>query len=206
LTANAVPACFVARQVAASPATAALPGGVLVVMNDSIHLAQYVRKADSQLLGAFRSHPGPIGQLRGGQPVFYYAPPPAAAPSFLPDDAFLRLSPAALRTRVAIWPLAVSALLPDSLLGELDGLVLAGSGTGSLPAALAEQLAPWTRRLPIVIASRCGEGANHDDFLYRGSRAKYEDRGFILGRGYEQLNPLQARTLLVLRLSAHGTG
>jgi hypothetical protein len=51
--------------------------GVLVAMNDSIHLASYVRKSDSQLIGSFRSHPGPIGQVRSGGPVFYYGPPPS---------------------------------------------------------------------------------------------------------------------------------
>lgn len=132
---------------AAHPATATLPGGVLVVMNDSIHLASYVCKADSQLVGAFRSHPGPIGQLRGGAPVYYFSPPPAVGPNWLADEAFGQLAAAALRMRVAVWTLGVSGFLPDSLLHELDGLVLAGSGTGSLPAALVEQLAPaWTSR------------------------------------------------------------
>jgi L-asparaginase len=108
---------------------------------------------------------------------------------------------------VAIWPLTVSGFLPDALLesGELDGLILAGSGSGSLPQAVIDQLSPtWTSRLPIIISSRCGTGANHDDFYYPGSRHKYESRGFILGGGYEHLNPLQARSLLILRLSAFG--
>jgi L-asparaginase len=61
----------------------------------------------------------------------------------------------------------------------------------------------WTGRLPIVICSRCVTGNNYDDFHYRGSRAKYEGRGFLLA-GYEHLTPLQARLLLVLRLSAAG--
>ncbi len=39
--------------------------GVLATLNDDIHLARYVRKVDSQLMGAFRSHPGPVGQVRG---------------------------------------------------------------------------------------------------------------------------------------------
>jgi L-asparaginase len=46
-------------------------------------------------------------------------------------------------------------------------------------------------------------GNNHDDFHYRGSRDKYESRGFLLG-GYQHLAPLQARLLLALRLSAGG--
>lgn len=101
-------------------------GSVLVVMNDCIHLAQYVRKADSQLTGAFASHPGPLGQLRGGRPIWYFSPPPAGrGPAWLPDAAFARVGAEALeRQRVAIWTCTVSALLPPpALLSELDGLV-----------------------------------------------------------------------------------
>lgn len=75
----------------------------------------------------------------------------------------------------------------------------------SVPQAIIDQLSPaWTARLPIVICSRCGVGRNCDDWLYRGSWRKYESRGFVLGGGYEQLSPLQARSLLVLRLAAFG--
>ncbi len=38
--------------------------GVLIAMNDSVHMARYVVKADSQLIGSFESHPGPVGQVR----------------------------------------------------------------------------------------------------------------------------------------------
>ena len=51
-------------------------GSVLLALNQRIHLAQYVRKADSSLTGAFHSHPGPIGEVRGGRPLLYYAPVP----------------------------------------------------------------------------------------------------------------------------------
>ena len=188
-------------------------------MNQQIHAAQYVAKADSQLPDAFTSLPaGPLGHLRGGQPCWYYhASPPAPGHSWLPTLAYQHLAPPDLqrRQRVVIWTCTVSAYFPAAqLLGAdaaadvlplaLDGLILSGSGTGSLPASLIEQLAPWTRRLPIVIVSRCGAGANHDDWHYRGSRQKYESRGFLLGDGYEQLTPLQARCLLLLRLAAFG--
>lgn len=73
----------------------------------------------------------------------------------------------------------------------------------SVPQAVIDQLSPaWTARLPIVICSRCGVGRSCDDFLYRGSRQKYESRGFVLGGAYEHAGPLQARSLLVLRLAA----
>lgn len=105
------------------------------------------------------------------RPVWYFVPPPPppAGPP-LPDAAYQALPAERLEApRVAIWTLTVSARLPEALLRELDGLVLAGSGTGSVPGGILEQLAPaWTERLPIVLSSRCGVGANHDDFFYRG--------------------------------------
>lgn len=89
-------------------------------------------RADSQLIGAFQSHPGPIGQLRSGEPCFYYTPPPAQPWLPAPEAAYETVPAAALeRQRVTIWTLTASAsLVPDSLLAELDGLVLAGSGSG----------------------------------------------------------------------------
>lgn len=140
-------------------------------------------------------------QVRSGMPVLYYLPPPPA----LSLPALDALTAAGLKARVSIWTLTVSAFLPEALLEGLDGLVLAGSGTGSVPAAVLEQLSPrWTARMPIVIVSRCHTGQNWDDAYYQGSRTKYESRGFVLAGGYEHLTPLQARNLLIFRLSSLG--
>jgi hypothetical protein len=45
-------------------------------------------------------------------------------------------SPAGLKTRVCIWTITVSASIPEVLLGELDGLVIAGAGVAGPPVAL----------------------------------------------------------------------
>lgn len=119
-----------ALALAAAPAVAG--GAVLVAMNDHVHLGCRVHKADSQLLDAFRSAPGgPVAQFRGGRAAWLARP----LPSPLPDPAFCALAPEALeRPRVAIWAVGVSAWLPEALLHELHGLVLAAPGAGSLPA------------------------------------------------------------------------
>lgn len=64
--------------------------GVLVCMNDSVHAARYCTKRDSQLMGAFESHPGPIAQLRGGRVIMYYdsLPPIQVTPSALEISHF----------------------------------------------------------------------------------------------------------------------
>ncbi|GIL93444.1 hypothetical protein Vretifemale_20846 [Volvox reticuliferus] len=104
-------------------------------------------------------------------------------------------------SRVGVWVTGVSSFLPEALLAELSGLILAGPGTGSLSAALTDQLAPWTALIPVVLATRCATGNNFDDHYYGGSRQKYEARGFLLS-DFAHLTPVQARTLLVLRLAA----
>lgn len=195
---------------AAHPATRALGGATLVVLNDAIHLAQHVQKSDSQLLGAFTSpSAGPIGHVRGGQPRFHFRPPPLDG---YPEEAFEGVPAEALERlaqKVIVWTCGVSTPLPPPVLLEgLSGLVLAGCGTGSLPAALVDLLTDtsggrvaWTACLACIITSRCAAGDGVDDFSYKGSRAKYEQKGFMLG-DYAPLTPLQARALLILRLAS----
>lgn len=169
--------------------------GVLVVMNDSVHAARYVRKQDSQLMGAFQSHPGPVAQIRRGRAHFYFESLPST-------EKFANLRWDKIDTRVPIFTMCLDAHFPEAMLPEISGLVIAGMGAGSLSDKIAQQLSAWARQIPVVISSRCPIGTNYDDYHYRGSREKYEDMGFILS-GYEQLNPIQARLkLIVQRASA----
>ncbi|WP_218079751.1 asparaginase domain-containing protein [Anthocerotibacter panamensis] len=180
-----------ALRVLESPEAAAL--GVLVVLNDCVHPARYLRKHDSTLIGMFQSHPGPMAQIRRGRPLYYYLGLP-------PIERYPSAQLQAKTPQVMIWTMALDPVLPSALLPALDGLVLAGQGTGSLAPWIVEQLSPeWTERIPVVLTSRCAVGLNFDDAYYRGSLEKYENRGFRL-LGYEQLNPLQARIKLMLEL------
>lgn len=170
--------------------------GVLVVMNDNVHPARYVRKHDSTLMNMFQSHPGPIAQIRRGKPLYYYSGLP-------PIERFLNAELPEQTPKVLIWTMAVDPFLPEAALLELDGLVLAGQGTGSLAPWIIEQLSPqWTDRIPVVLTSRTAVGLNFDDYYYRGSLEKYESKGFRI-LGYEQLNPLQARMELILEISSN---
>lgn len=180
--------------------------GTLVVMNDAIHAARYVQKLDSQLIGSFSSLPaGPLGQIRNGRPLLYHrALPPFPHRPVAVAAASKEQKPWRLRDRVLVWPITLGCgdfLIPDHLLRTLDGLVLSGMGTGTIPDSYIEHLSPeWTSKLAIVIVSRCPLGQNYDDFYYRGSLRKYTDRGFLV-TGYEDLNPLQARLKLIVALS-----
>jgi L-asparaginase len=211
-----------------SPQTVPWSLGVVAVMNNCVHASRYLRKHDSANLGMmFQSHPGPIGELRCGEAQLYYLGLPKikrheeyelkgkAAEIIkltcerttepLDHDDRERMEQKeelALIPQVLIWSMAVQAIAPpESLLNNIDGLVLSGMGTGSISESFVEQLSPrFTSKIPVVIVSRTAVGMNFDDFLYKGSLQKYESLGFRLREGYSHLNSLQARILLLLRL------
>jgi len=99
--------------------------------------------------------------------------------------------------------MVLDPFFPVSMLREIDGLVISGMGTGSISNSLIETLSPeHTSKMPIIIVSRCANGTNCDDYLYKGSLEKYEKKGFRIS-GYEHLNPQQARLKLMLEISIH---
>lgn len=169
--------------------------GVLIAMNDQIHVARYVRKADTQLMGAFVSHPGPVGEVRRGRVTYYYG-------NTRSPDRFAVSDLVAMPLDIRIVTFGFDQPFHDSLAEGAAGLVVAGMGTASISDAWIDSLSPhWTNRLPVVLVSRTMRGANFNDFYYRGSLIKYEERGFLM-TDYVDLNPMQARLRLALSLAA----
>ncbi|KAI8805204.1 Asparaginase/glutaminase [Cladochytrium replicatum] len=190
------------------------PSGVYVLMNEAIHSARYVRKDDSQRIGAFQSHPGPIGYIRRGRPMWYYRPlesshvapgvsltiPPIPKPQL--RSILANIHNPFGRFNVPLVTISFPAPDPPNSSTPLPhGIVIACPGTGSLPTSWLEALSPaWTSRIPVVLVSRCATGGNYDDVAYKGSKEKYRRKGFLLDE-YEGLNPIQARILMMFRLA-----
>jgi hypothetical protein len=83
--------------------------------------------------------------MRQGRPHFYYSPPLHDPLVAGPPEAaaFAALPLARLRRRVHVWTVAAGAAeVPEALLAECEGLVLAAPGTGSLPGSMIAQLSP----------------------------------------------------------------
>lgn len=183
-------------RVAADPASR--ERGVLVVLNDTVHAARWVRKRHSILVQAFASpETGPLGMTVEGR-VRYFQPPHRWATP-LPPVTHPHKRVALLQT----W------LGDDGQLAELaqqagyDGLVIAGAGAGHLPFAYAERFDALCAAVPVVVAGRTGEGPTaHATYGYVGSEIDLARRGAILA-GW--LNPIKAR-LLLWALLASGTG
>jgi L-asparaginase len=184
-----------AIRVAAAPSTRDM--GCLVVLNDEIHAARWVRKTHSTSPAAFRSpDTGPVGLMVEGRPRILARPihhPVALEPH----------RPARVRTAVIPVVLGDDG---DTLrrAGEgLDGLVVAGFGVGHVPAATVQVLTDLAATMPVVLASRIGAGpVLTGTYGFPGSESDLLARGLI-GAGW--LDCYKARVLLHLLL-ASGSG
>ncbi|WP_327356609.1 asparaginase [Streptomyces sp. NBC_01304] len=183
-----------AARVAASPAAREL--GALVVLNDEVHAARWVRKAHATSTGAFASpDTGPLGHVIEGE-VRILTRPPRRTP--LRTDR-------SRAPRVALHTVTLdddAALLPR-LADTHQGLVVAGFGVGHVPSELAPVLGDLATRMPVVLTSRTGGGSVlRHTYGAIGSETDLQRRGLINGG---LLDPYKARILLRLLL-ASGAG
>jgi L-asparaginase len=180
-----------AIRTAASPQ--ARGSGVLVVMNDEIHSARFVRKVHTSNPAAFGSPlTGPIGWVTEG--MVRIVTLPARSPSIgIPHGD--RERPVAL---LRLWlgdDGRLVRMVPDM---GYEGLVVEGFGGGHVPATLAETLGELTSEMPVVLASRTGTGEILErTYGFTGSETDLLERGLI-SAGY--LDGLKARILLSLLL------
>ena len=177
--------------------TAASPGarglGVLVVMNDQIHAARFVRKVHTSSPAAFASPlTGPIGWVTEG--TVRIVARPARPPGIrIPDRHPER--PVAL---VRLWLGDEGRLIRAVRDLGFEGLVVEGFGGGHVPAAMAETLGSLASVMPVVLASRTGTGEIlQRTYGFAGSEIDLLERGLIPA-GY--LDGLKARILLSLLL------
>lgn len=168
--------------------------GVLVVMNDEIHAARFVRKTHTSGRDTFQSPTiGPIGWLSEGRVRIPFRISPMTAICF--DDS-------SVAPKVAI---VTCALGDDALiLGEIEslgysGVVIQAFGGGHVPARVVPAIEKLASRIPVVLASRTGAGeVLRETYGFAGSEQDVLSRG-VMSTGY--LDGFKARILLSLVLS-----
>jgi L-asparaginase len=183
-----------AVQVAAAPEAAGL--GTLVVLNDEIHAARFVRKTHTSSPATFHSPTvGRLGWMVEGRPRIAYCAP--ALEGIPPEVNEQEVLPVALLT---------AALGDDSrLIAQVEtlgyaGLVLEAFGGGHVPAHVVPALADLASRLPVVLASRTGGGeVLQETYSFPGSERDLLSHGLIPA-GF--LDGPKARILLSLLLAA----
>jgi len=180
-----------AIQTAAAPAARDL--GCLVVLNDEVHAARWVRKTHTTSTGAFASPgAGPIGSLAEGRLLLRARPPRRRAVGPLSG-------PVTVRTAVVPMVLDDDGTLLRQAAAACDGLVVAGFGVGHVPMSIVDVLAGVADRLPVVLASRVGTGpVLANTYAFPGSESDLLGRGLI---GAGTLDAYKARVLLHLLLA-----
>ena len=177
--------------VAASPLARSM--GSLVVMNDQIHAARFVRKMHASSLSAFTSpQTGPLGVVVEDRVHFFTRV--EALSLARPSGEFAPI--ALVRCALGDDGRTLSALAG---LGY-GGLVIEGFGGGHVPETLVERLVGLVSVMPVVLASRTGAGVVLEStYGFAGSEIDLLKRG-LLSAG--ALDGLKARVALALVLAS----
>jgi L-asparaginase len=186
-----------ATTVAASPRGAGL--GTLVVLNDEVHAARFVKKSHTALTSAFTSSvAGPIGYVIEGEVKFHSRP---ARPR--PVDGIRPGKSAA----VALLKMSLGddgrllKALPEL---RYQGVVIEGMGAGHVPAIAVPAVEEVARVMPVVLSTRVHAGPSFTrTYGYSGSERDLLERGVIPAG---PLTGLQARLLLALLLCSVSRG
>ncbi|MFO0993357.1 MAG: asparaginase [Hyphomicrobiales bacterium] len=168
--------------------------GVLVVINDEIHAARFVRKYHTSNPASFRSAPvGPIGWISERNPSIPLRPS-RTEPFGIPKHSEL--------PRVALVKLGLGddgsliEAVPD--LG-FAGLVIEAFGGGHVRASMMARLKAVAAVMPVVLTSRVGAGSVlRSTYDFPGSEQDLMTSGLIHA-GY--LDGLKARLVLLLCLA-----
>ncbi|MFJ7904028.1 asparaginase [Streptomyces sp. NPDC096198] len=161
--------------------------GCLVVLADEVHAARTVRKSHTTSPAAFTSPAcGPVAGIAANQVRMVGGVPRRG----LVLEAPIR------EARVGLYTVTLGddGALLDLWDGNCDGLVVAAFGVGHVPERLVETLTKLASRIPVVLASRIGNGpVLTDTYGFPGSEKDLLGRGLI---GAGDLGPYQARLLL----------
>ncbi|WP_114861201.1 asparaginase [Azospirillum brasilense] len=180
-----------AVQVAASEAARGL--GCLVVLNDEIHAARFLRKTHTSSPAAFTSpSAGPIGWVGEGRVRL------VARVERVP---VVPQSREAGEARVALVTVGLGddgALIDAARQAGFDGMVVEATGGGHVAPAVADALERAAAAMPVVLASRTGAGEIlARTYGFPGGEIDLQRRGLIRA-GW--LDGLKAKVLLTLLL------
>ena len=188
----------IAGAVATAQSSGARGLGVLVVMNDEIHTARFVRKGHPSNVATFESPTvGRIGHISEGTPRLLLAPRSRASLRVIPVG--VEASPVALH-KVTIGD--DGRILRHILSDGYRGLVIEALGGGHVTPAINESVpfAEILRTIPVVMSTRTGTGEPlRSTYAFAGSETDLRARG-VISSGV--LDGPKARVLLTLLLAA----
>ncbi|SAK67823.1 L-asparaginase II [Caballeronia hypogeia] len=166
--------------------------GVLVAFNNQIHSARDVTKTSTYAVDAFRSpETGVLGFVQDGRVEFQrgVVRPHTAASEFAVVDQWPTVE-------IVTSHADASRVMVEALVAAgVRGIVVAGTGNGSMHATLTQALADAVKQgVAVVRASRVGSG-----HVMRNGAASDDALGTVSAG---TLNPYKARVLLMLALAS----
>lgn len=166
--------------------------GCLVVLNDEIHCARWVRKVHTTSGNAFSSGiVGTAGVLVEDEVRFLQ---PVSRPPVYPQADL-----SAVKTALLISVIGDDGTLYAKLGDCFDGVVIAGFGAGHVPAAAVDAIDKLAGQIPVVLATRVDSGPTlRRTYGYPGSEVDLLGRGLICA---DLLDALKARLLLHVLVS-----
>ncbi|MFA7437539.1 asparaginase [Castellaniella sp.] len=170
--------------------------GCMVVLNDEIHAARFVRKMHSSRPDAFGSpNCGRIGWISEDKVILGLRPPHV-------EPLVQQPTPADARVGLVKIALGDDGTMVRALTAaRLDGLVVEATGGGHVAPSVADALEQAAHDMPVILVSRTGAGDTlAKTYGFLGSEIDLQRRGLIRG-GW--LDGLKARLLLTLLLR-HG--
>lgn len=171
---------------------AAWKQGVLVAFNNQIHCARDVTKMSTYAVNAFRSpEVGALGWVQDGMVEFQRG----AVKKHTLDTPFELAAEWPSVDIVASYAGASRTLVDALVAAGVKGIVVAGTGNGSIHSTLQHALADAIRQgVAVVRSSRVGAG-----HVMRNGAAPDDAMGSISAGS---LNPYKARVLLMLALQS----
>src|SRR5258706_2331153 len=170
--------------------------GVLVAFNNRIHSARDVVKTSTFAVDAFQSpEVGALGWVQDGRVEFQRSVgrPHTVATEFVIGAKWPGVE------IVASYAGASRVVVHALVAAGVRGIVVAGTGNGSIHASIQQALADAASQgVAVVRSSRVGSG-----HVMRNGAAPDDALGFVSANA---LNPYKARVLLMLALAAGGAG
>jgi L-asparaginase len=168
--------------------------GTLVVMNDSINAASEVTKTNTLSLDTFKSIDfGPLGIVDSKEVIFY------RTVNYVKKHIQTNTIENAVHLLKVYSGMdsALIKILVDQL--HTKGIVLDALGRGNVPPAMLEGIDyALSKKIPVIICSRCPSGRVLDTYGYIGGGKDLTKRGCILA---PNLNGQKARIKLMIALS-----
>lgn len=179
---------------AASPALTGM--GTVVVLNDEMHGARFVRKGHTIRCDAFHSpNAGPVGWVAEGRVRVALRLPPG------PKVLCGQFSGEYEEAPVALYSVALGddgRLLPTIADAGYRGLVVEATGGGHVSPPVADRLGELAQRMPVVLSTRTNAGESlRATYGFVGSETDLLERGLISAG---LLDGPKSRVLLTLLL------